>query len=82
MQLWQISYRGKVEQWLAEGKCEVLPVGEEGGETEFDLLKVVPERSIVELVASRLVKEEGGMALEDVSFDWVCCHSSSCASAI
>lgn len=51
-----------MEQWLAEGKCTVLPVN--GG---FDLLKVVPERSVVELVASRLIKEEVGMALEDVS---------------
>ena len=51
----------KVEQWVAEGHC--VEVNE-----DFDLLKVVPERSIVELVASRLVKEEGGLTVEDVSF--------------
>ena len=52
----------KVEQWAAEGMCEQV------AEEEFDLLKVVPERSIVELVASRLIKEEDGLSIEDVSF--------------
>jgi len=52
-----------VEQWLAEGKCEQMTGMEEG----FDLFEVVPERSIVELVASRLVKEEDGLSMEDVS---------------
>lgn len=50
----------KVEQWVAEGTCEQV-VGE-----EINLLNIVPERSIVELVASRLVKEEVGLATEDV----------------
>lgn len=51
----------KVEQWVAEGNCEQV-VGE-----DIDLFKIIPERSIVELVASRLVKEEGGLTIEDVS---------------
>ncbi|KAL7507008.1 hypothetical protein ACHAXN_004218 [Cyclotella atomus] len=49
----------KVEQWVAEGNCEQV-VGE-----DIDLFKIIPERSIVELVASRLVKEEGGLTIED-----------------
>jgi hypothetical protein len=40
-------------------------VGE--GVEEGDLLKVIPSRSVVELVASMIVKEEDGKALEDVS---------------
>lgn len=36
------------------------------GEGEDDLLDVVPERSIVEIVASGVVKEEEGKALEEV----------------
>ncbi|KAL7521582.1 hypothetical protein ACHAWX_006259 [Stephanocyclus meneghinianus] len=55
----------KVEQWVAEGHCEQLNVLGDDVIEGMDLFKIIPSRSIVELVASRLVKEEGGKALED-----------------
>mmetsp|Transcript_7393 Transcript_7393/g.16374 ORF Transcript_7393/g.16374 Transcript_7393/m.16374 type:complete len:303 (+) Transcript_7393:84-992(+) len=54
----------KLEQWVAEGQCEQINLVGEGVE-EGDLLKVIPSRSVVELVASMIVKEEDGKALED-----------------
>jgi len=54
-----------VEQWLAEGQCEQINLLEEDGSGR-NLLSVIPSRSIVEIVASMVVKEEEGKGLEEV----------------
>mmetsp|Transcript_22206 Transcript_22206/g.44068 ORF Transcript_22206/g.44068 Transcript_22206/m.44068 type:complete len:294 (-) Transcript_22206:201-1082(-) len=53
-----------VEQWLAEGQCEQINLLEEDGSGR-NLLSVIPSRSIVEIVASMVVKEEEGKGLEE-----------------
>ena len=55
-----------MEQWLAEGQCEQINLVGDEGVGGGDLLKVIPSRSIVEIVASMVVKEEEGKALEEV----------------
>ncbi len=59
-----------VEQWLAEGQCEQINLLEEDGSGR-NLLSVIPSRSIVEIVASMVVKEEEGKGLEEVGFEFL-----------